>query len=160
MPRLRQHTAVVALECLAILFSLVAAPQAGAGSPTKASWAAAANKACGASYAKVDALPRPTTRALLIADLHATLQISKRLMHQLSQIPAPAAERGTIGQLLTLENSGDGIVDQKLLPALLNGDQAAAARFAAQSNRIGARFNTIARTLGARICAENPVPQG
>lgn len=159
MPGLRGTLAVVAIEGLAMALALVGASQAAAGGPTKAGWAAAANKACAASYAQVRALPRPATRDVLVADLRATLRLSKQLTHELSQIPAPPSERRMIGQLLTLANAGNKIVEQKLLPALINGDQIAVKRFAAQSDRIGARFNTIARALGARTCAENPQPQ-
>jgi hypothetical protein len=160
MARHRVVVAIVVTEAIAMLLALVVASQAGAGQPTAAAWATAANRACVASYAKVKALPRPTTAGILITDLRATLRISKQLTRQLTLIPAPESKRRMIGRLVTLANSGNSIVEQKLLPALLNGDEKAATRLAAQSNQIGARFNTIARALGARICAENPAPQG
>ena len=145
---------------LALLLALVVVSQAGATGPTKAVWARAANRACADSYAKTVALPRATTGDLLIADLRAALRISTKLTQQLSQIPPPASERGEVSHLLTLARSGNAIVEEHLLPALLNGDQLSATRFARQSDQIGARFNTLARVLGARVCAENPTPQG
>jgi hypothetical protein len=145
---------------LVVLLALAAAPQAGAGTPTEAGWAKAANRACAVSYAKAEALPRAVTSDLLIADLRATLLISKQLTRQLSQIPRPASTRSSVAKLLSLANSGNSLVEEKLLPALATGDRNGAMRFAAQSDQIGARFNSLARTLGARTCAENPTPRG
>ena len=142
------------------MLAVVVVAQAGAAGPSRTSWASTANKACAVSYAKTEALPRPTTSDLLISDLRATLRISKQLTQQLSRIPSPSSERRSIGNLLTLANSGNSVVEKKLVPALLSGDQVAVTRFAAQSEQIGDRFNNVARMLGARICAENPTPQG
>lgn len=158
MPRLRSTVAVVALAGLTMTVALVLASQAAAGGASNARWAAAANKACAASYAKVEALPRVTTRDLAVADLRAVVRLSKQLTQQLSQIPAPPSERSTVGQLLQLAISGNSIVERQLVPALLMDDEVAVARYSTQSSQIGARFNAVARALGARICAENPAP--
>jgi hypothetical protein len=99
-----------------------------------------------------------TTRDLAVADLRAVVRLSKHLTQQLSRIPVPPSERSTVGQLLQLAISGNSILERQLVPALLMDDEVAVARYSTQSSQIGARFNAVARALGARICAENPAP--
>jgi hypothetical protein len=135
-------------------------PVANAGSPTRASWAAAANRDCAAANANVRALPKPTTRRRLIDDVRSTLIISKRVTRQLSLIPSPSRERSAIGKLLANSRRQNSIVQNQLLPALINGSQSRAQNAVAVLDPLGRSFNRMARALGARICAENPEPQG
>ena len=139
---------------------LVAVGDANAAAPTRASWAAAANKRCAVAYAAIRRLPKLTT-ATIVPDLRATLRIGKALTTQLAAIPAPANERATVRRLIAISR-GEIVLLQQYLAAIDAGDQAAVKRLAAKiaNDRSGDRFNAFARSLGARVCAENPEPQG
>lgn len=150
----------VAIACAVTLAALLAATQAAAGSPTRASWAAAANRDCAAVNAKVRAMPKPKTLRLLIADTRSTLALSKRVTRKLSLIPRPLPERALIAKLLANSRVQNRIFQDQLLPALTAGDAAGVQQAANELKPLGPAFNRMARSLGARICAENPAPQG
>src|SRR5262249_55760793 len=80
---------------------LLAAGQASAASPTRASWAAAANRRCAVAYAAIRRLPAITT-ATFVPDLRATLRIGRTLNNQLAAIPAPASERASVRRLIAI----------------------------------------------------------
>lgn len=143
-----------------MLAALLVAAQASAGSPTRASWALAANRVCASANTRIRALPTPLTAKLLIRDTRSTLAISKQVTQQLSLIPAPKRERATIGKLLTNSRAQNSIVQHRLLPALVARKQSRVRQVAARLRPLGTRFNKLARSLGARVCAENPAPHG
>jgi hypothetical protein len=136
------------------------ATNAAAGQPTRASWAAAGNRHCAVANAQVRALPKATTRAPLIADIRHTLVIAKRLTRELGLIPKPSHEVHLIGELLANSRKQDSIVQRQLLPALIKRQAHRVQRAATELKPLGTRYNKIARTLGARICAESPTPSG
>jgi hypothetical protein len=105
-------------------------------------------------------MPKPKTLRLLIADTRSTLALSKRLTRQLSVIPRPLSERGLIAKLLANSRAQNRIFQDQLLPALTARDEAAIQQAANELKPLGPAFNKMARSLGARICAENPAPQG
>jgi hypothetical protein len=156
----RGTVVIVAAASLVTTLALLATTPAMAGTRTSAGWATAANKACAAAYAKIRTLPSPTTRDRYIADLRGILTISEQLSRQLAEIPRPTRESRAISQLLSLLNAANNLVEHRLLPAFISGDQAATARASTESGRLGTRFNTLARSLGARVCAANPAPHG
>jgi hypothetical protein len=144
----------------ALVVALLVASEAGAGSPTRASWAAAANRYCSVASAQVIALPKPTTLPRLIADFRGTLVIAKRETRQLARIARPPRERSLIGKLLANSRKQDSI-SQKLLQALIEGDLSRARFLGTEIDPLNTRYDKIARKLGARICAEiNPFPSG
>jgi hypothetical protein len=152
--------AAVASAGAVAIATLLLAGQAAAGAPTKASWAAAANRACAGSYATVRALPKPTTHARLIATLRGLLRVGEQLTNQLARIPAPRAERQPIAKLLYVSRRQDSLIKHRLLPAVFQGDFLLYQRTATQLTPLGRLFNRLSRSLGARVCAENPSPQG
>jgi uncharacterized coiled-coil protein SlyX len=143
-----------------ILAALLLVAKASAGSPTRASWALAANRDCAAANTRIRALPLPQTSKLLIRDTRSTLAISKQVTRQLSLIPRPRRERAAILKLLTNSRTQNRIVHEQLLPALVGKNQQRIQRTAAELKPLGTRFNKLARSLGARVCAENPAPHG
>jgi hypothetical protein len=152
--------AAVASAGAVALATLLLAGQAAAGAPTKASWAAAANRACADNYATVRTLPKPTTHARLIAFLRGSARIEQQLTGQLARIPVPRAERQPIAKLLYVSRKEISLVKYRLLPAVLQGDFLLYQRTAVQLNPLGKLFNKLSRSLGARVCAEDVSPQG
>jgi hypothetical protein len=142
------------------LTAFVSVPPVAAGAPTRASWAAAANRTCAAGYAEIRALPKPKTKSIFIADVRRTLRIGKRLTRQLSAIPAPPSERGTIRKLVTAGRALNRGIQLRLLPAMVKGNWDVAQRITESMDPLNARFNRLSRSLGARVCAENPAPRG
>jgi len=140
--------------------ALLVATQASAGAPTRGGWALAANQDCAAANSRIRALPLPATRKLLVRDTRSTLAISKQVTRQLSLIPRPKRERPAILKLLANSRTQNGIVQKRLLPALVRKNQRLVQRAAVQLKPLGTRFNRMARALGARVCAENPAPHG
>ncbi len=145
---------------LAVAAALVAVGHAGAAAPTRATWAGAANKRCAVAYAAIRRLPTITT-ATFVSDLRATLRIGKTLNNQLAAIPVPASEVPTVRKLIAISR-GQATLLEQYLAAIDAGDQATVKRLATRiaKDTSGDRFNAIARSLGARVCAENPQPQG
>lgn len=146
--------------CAALGVALLVATEATAGSPTRASWAAAANRYCSVGNAQIRALPKMTTGARLIHDIRATLVIARRETRQLARIPRPPRERSLIGKLIANSRKQNTIFQKQLLPALLRGDSSRVQYLLSELKPLGTRYNKIARRLGARICAQNPSPSG
>jgi hypothetical protein len=151
---------LLAAAGLIMLVGLLFVAQAIAGTPTRASWAAAANHVCASMNAKVRALPKPITPARYLVDIRGTLRIAKQGTRELAQIPAPKSEASTIGKLLAVSRSQNRLVQRQFLPALLAGDVQRAKRIAKQGSRLNTQLNRMARSLAARVCAKNPAPQG
>jgi hypothetical protein len=139
---------------------LLGAGHAVASPPTRASWAAAANKHCAVANAKVRRLPK-IAASTLIPDIRATLRIGKVLTAQLAAIPVPVSERATVRTLMAISHGQIALL-QKYVDAVDAGDLAAVKRLTTTiaNDRSGDRYNAVARSLGARVCAENPDPQG
>lgn len=160
MNKRMKGTIASALAGAATLAALLVVSQASAGSPTRASWAAAANQKCAAANARIRALPKATTLPVLIRDTRSTLGVSKQLTNQLSLIPVPRRERMSVHTLLTNSRAQNSIVEERLLPALRTGAQSRVHQVTAELKPLGTRFNKLARSLGAVVCAENPAPHG
>ena len=146
--------------CAALVVALLAATVAVAGSPTRASWAAAANRYCTVANTQIRALPKVTTRAQLIGDSRAILVIAKRETRQLARILRPPRERSLIGKLIANSRKQNTIFQKQLLPALISGDSSRVQYLLSELKPLGIRYNKIARRLGARICAQTPSPSG
>src|SRR5262249_620384 len=123
------------------------------------SWAAAANKLCAQANTFVRSLPKPTTRARLVADIRAIDRYAERWLPRFAAIPQPLSERAAIQDLIATFRK-ESRVDNQLLPAFLRGDQATAQALSAQADRLDSHFNAAARRLGAHTCALNPEPSG
>jgi hypothetical protein len=152
------------MPCRTLLFAVVAllvAPSlATAASPTRASWAAAANTSCATVNAYVRSRPAPQTVAQLILFYRDVLAKTKPEASALASIPAPAADRPAIARLVAILRLQNREVEHQLIPAFVRREQAAVESVGALLVRQGSRFNAIARSLGARVCAENPSPGG
>ena len=146
--------------CAALVVALLVATEATAGSPTRASWAAAANRYCTVANTQIRALPKVTTRAQLIGDSRAILVIARRETRQLVRILRPPRERSLIGKLIANSRKQNTIVQKQLLPALSRGDSSRVQYLLSELKPLGTRYNKIARRLGARICAQTPSPSG
>lgn len=146
---------------LGLLASVIAATSAAATTtPTKASWATAANASCRVANAEVRKLPKITTAQVLLADLRATGRISVQLTAKLAAIPRPSSERVMIASLLTNYRTATRLIVEQLVPALERGDQALASRLVDKLDKLDPQGNRLALALGARVCAQNPEPSG
>jgi hypothetical protein len=145
---------------VSILIAMLAAPGAGAATPTKASWATAADATCRSANAAIRRLPKITSTTVLLTDLRATGRIAASLDAKLTAIPRPSVERRPIASLLATSRTETRLILEQLVPALERGDQSAASRLVNTSDKLGTQFNRLARALGARVCAENPEPSG
>jgi hypothetical protein len=148
---------VIAL--IVVACALAAAVPASAGTPTKASWAAAANSTCRVAYARIRKLPKATTPALFLADARATLRIATPMDSRVAAIPRPAGERAQIAALVANSRAQEPLF-QKLIQALARGDGVTAQGIVKKLGPIGDRYNRLALALGATVCAENPQPSG
>ena len=147
------------LASATVVVIIGAVGSAGASTPTRASWAAAANKICGKANAFVRSLPTPTTQKVFIADARATIRISPGVDRALAAIPRPANERSKIQALIAASQLETSLLPQ-FLRAMTRNDQGSMRRLGGRLDRLDSRFNALARQLGARVCAENPEPQG
>jgi len=148
---------------IGVLASVIAATSAAATTtptPTKASWATAANASCHVANAEVRRLPRITTAQVLLADVRATGRISVKLTAKLAAIPRPSSERVMIASLLTNYRTATRLILEQLVPALERGDQALASRLVDKLDELDPQANRLALALGARVCAQNPEPSG
>jgi hypothetical protein len=143
-----------------VLATLLATPHAWAGSPTKATWAAAANLACWTANAKIRALPKPSSRRILIANVRAGYRIQSRLTHQLYVIARPKNELYEINVFLETARAQDLVVAHYLLPALRSGSSGAINRVAYTAQHLAKQYDRMALALGAHICADDPAPLG
>jgi hypothetical protein len=135
------------------------ASSAAAVTPTRSTWAAAANAVCRVAYAKIRKLPKDTTPALVLADGRATARIGKRMDAQVAAIPRPAGAQVAIAALVANSHAEERLFAQ-LLQALASGNVPAAQAAAKKLGPLGTKYNRAARALGASVCAENPQPSG
>ena len=150
----------VGVYAVALIAALAAPIGAMAASPTKASWANAANTICARANAQVERLPSPTSSRILVSDLRAVGTIATRASASLAAIPEPASELRQIEAFLAIGRRQTALSLHKLLPALQNDDSAAALRLTRQIAALGSQYNAKARALGAHACAVNPTPSG
>jgi hypothetical protein len=144
---------------IAFIAALAAAGSATAATPTKASWATAADATCRTVNAQIRRLPKITSNQVFVADLRATVRIGAAMNAKLAAIPRPASERKAIGSLLAITVAQQRLFDE-MIPAVQRGDQATMSRLAAKGDKLNTQYNRLALTLGARVCAENPQPSG
>jgi hypothetical protein len=145
---------------IGLLASVIATSAAATTTPTKASWATAANASCRVLNAEVRKLPKVTTAKVLLADVRATGRISVQLTAKLAAIPRPSSERVMITSLLTSYRTATRLIVEQLVPALERGDQALASRLVDKLDKLDPQGNRLALALGARVCAQNPEPSG
>jgi hypothetical protein len=141
------------------LAALVAAAAATAATPTKQSWATAANAACRTANAKVRRLPTITSSQVWVTDSQAILRMASWLDAKLAAIPRPTNERKAIASLLATSQTQDRLL-REAIPAMEHGDQVALSPLVTELQKLGNQYNRIALALGARVCAENPAPSG
>ena len=153
----RVKTLIAVLAAAGTLVLPLAAPGAP---PTRASWSAGANRICAVGNAYIRALPRPTTSALLVADLRAIFIRQERWLPEVASLPVPVRDRAPVGRLVALLRAGQGVYGRELIPALARGDQKAAGRASAKLAALGRGADAIARKLGANVCAIDPQPEG
>ena len=70
------------------------------------------------------------------------------------------ATKSRIRTLAQIDAENTALIETKLVPALRTRDAATYAAVGAKLHAAGDRYNAIARTLGATVCAENPTPSG
>jgi hypothetical protein len=145
---------------IGLLASVIATSAAATTTPTKASWATAANASCRVLNAEVRKLPKVTTAKVLLADVRATGRISVQLTAKLAAIPRPSSERVMITSLLTSYRTATRLIVEQLVPALERGDQAVASRLVDKLDKLDPQGNRLALALGASVCAQNPEPSG
>ena len=143
---------------IAATAAFVAAASAATATPTKASWASAANNICRTGNAAIRRLPRITAQTFL-ADLSATLRIAAWENGKLAVVPRPASELKLITSFLATSQKQEGAVEQ-VDAAVMRGDKAALKPLLAEAARLGTQYNRQALALGARVCAQNPTPSG
>jgi hypothetical protein len=155
------RTSLRAVPCLVLIGLLASFAQVGFASgtdpATTASWAKAANNVCAEENAQIRMLPRISSRNL-ISDLRATVRIASRADAELSAIPRPPTVNRSLKEMLSIIREQSALVTNQLLPALKRGDSAAYRRVGKTINGLNARYNALARSLGANVCAENPQP--
>ncbi len=132
----------------------------GAGSPTRTSWARAADAICAAGNAQITALPQISTEATLIKDIRSIGQIATHGDVELAAVPRPEAERRSIASLLSNGQTEANLTLKQLLPAEERGDATVANVLAKTLGKLGNEYNALARSLGAPTCAVNPTPSG
>jgi hypothetical protein len=130
----------------------------GTDPATTESWAKAANSVCAEENARIRILPKITSQKHLISDMQAIVQIASRADAKLSAIPRPPTLSRSLEQMLSIIREQSDLVTNQLLPALRRGDAPAYRRLGKTINGLNARYNRLARAVGANVCAENPQP--
>jgi hypothetical protein len=149
---------LVAVLLVVMVAALVAGAVARPSPPTKkAGWADAANAVCARQNAAIRALPRETTQTI-VYDFEAIAHLVRQANSQLDSIARPVGERATIESLLAASRSQLRLLSNEILPKLAHGLPATAAEIG-KLNALSVVYNAKARLLGAKVCAENPVPQ-
>ena len=144
----------------AVSASLALTAGAAAATPSKSSWARAANSICARADAEVRMLPTPTSKRILIADIRAMAAIATRAYADLAAIPVPRSERHQVELLVAVGRRGTSLSVHQLVSAVQRNDSTAARRLERRLTESESRYNATARALGARVCAENPAPSG
>jgi hypothetical protein len=148
----------VASILIGLVAALAAAASGAAATPTKESWATAANNVCRTGDAAVRKLPKLTAQTYL-ADLSATLRIAEWADRKLAVIPRPPSELRMITSFLATSKKVERVQAQ-VGSALVRGDKAALKPLLAEAGRLDTQYNHQALALGARVCAQSPTPSG
>jgi hypothetical protein len=150
----------LALGCATLAVTLLLiVPAAEGSSPTKASWAKAADAICARADAKVRHLPKITTNAIFVSDFKAIVRLDTSLDGSLAAVPAPPAESLTIASLLANDRSQRRLIAEGLV-ALARGKSSRSSALFKQAEGLGTAYDRIARSLGASVCAISPTPDG
>jgi hypothetical protein len=136
-----------------VAIALVTSTLAAAHPSTKPSWAAAANAICGKGNARVRRLPNGTSPLVLASNFHAIAGIVSEENAKLSVIARPLKERRRIEAFLSASR-GLVLLYRQAATAEERRNRAATLRVLAKIDKLGSQYNVIARTLGARVCAE------
>jgi hypothetical protein len=147
-----------ASSLIGLVAALAAAASGAAATPTKGSWATAANSICRTGNAAVRKLPKITAQTYL-ADLSATIRIAAWEDGKLAVIPRPPSEVKMITSFLATSQKAEGVLEQ-VGSAVVRGDKASLKPLLAEGAKLGAQYNRQALALGARVCAQNPTPSG
>jgi hypothetical protein len=132
---------------------------ATASSPTKASWARAANAVCRSVNGDVQHLPTLTSAGTAVSDLRAIERITLTADTEIAAIPRPLIERGSIERLLSNQASQRSVAAQIAL-AVKRNDALGESSHGAQLAKLSRKYNAIAQSLGAAVCADTPTPSG
>ncbi len=129
--------------------------------PTRASWAKAANVVCATADGQVRALPVVTVSTFL-SDSIAWSRIGETTVKAFDAIPRPQSEAGTIATMATIEEKEELLLRASIAayergPAFA---KAWAKTYGAKASAMNTHFNALARQVGANVCAENPSPSG
>ncbi len=65
-----------------------------------------------------------------------------------------------IASLLTNYRTATRLIVEQVVPALERGDQALASRLGDKADKLDTQSNRLALALGARVCTQNPEPNG
>jgi hypothetical protein len=143
---------------LIVVFATFAAA-ATAATPTKRSWATAANGICHTANAEVRKLPTITSTQVWVSDSRTILRLTASFDAKIAAIPQPPSERNLIASLLATERTGERLLREEIA-ALQRGDRVTLTLLGPEANNATKTYNSQARQLGAWVCAENPVPSG
>ena len=145
--------------------AVLAALLAGAGSlqaaavPTKASWAASANRICKRYLTQASALPEPTGNKIspsVIRFFEQMLSFRVSMDRALAQIPRPADKKGLIRLYLVYE-SEQTAARKQVVAALKRGNLKRARQIDAHRSSQGPRASFAAFVLGAHLCQETVI---
>jgi hypothetical protein len=142
-----------------LLVALLMAAAAAGATPTRASWAKAANSVCAVENTQVRSLPKVTSQTFL-ADLEAIAKYATQAVNRLAAIPPPPAEGELIASMIAKIKAQNKLVLGTAIPAARHGDAATTNSAMARVGKLGDQATTVARRVGAATCAANPTPNG
>jgi hypothetical protein len=141
------------VAAVAVSTALAFSTCAAAGTPTRASWTAAANGICSAGNAQIRRLPKSTAPDVRAANFRVISRIVNRENAKLSVLPRPVSELPNISFFLSKARALVPLYDQAAR-AEATRDKPALTRVLTMINTVGSWYDFAARVLGARVCAE------
>lgn len=141
------------VAAVAISTALAVTTRAAAGSPTRASWTAAANGICTTGNTQIRRLPTGKAPAVLAANFRVMTRIVNRENAKLSVLPRPVSELPNINFFLSKSRALAPIYDQAARAEDKN-DKSGVTNVLTMINKVRYWYDFAARVLGARVCAE------
>jgi hypothetical protein len=148
LPRLAILTAVGAVSIAPVVTA-----SAGAATPTRASWSAAANAICRSGNAQIRILPTGMAPAVRASTFRAIAQIVTRENAKLSVLPRPASELPNITFFLSKARALVTLYVQAARAEEAK-DKPAIAKALTTIEEVRYYHDFAARVLGARVCAD------
>jgi hypothetical protein len=128
---------------------------ASGASPSRTSWARAANAICTAENVEIARLPDAKTTALLISEFPTVIRFQESVDSKMAAVPRPDNERAMIASLLALDRKVEVVGMTKLLPEIRRHPSSwSASQINRKFQTLGGKYNALARELGATVCAE------